>query len=310
MIDTMHFLRPEWLPVIFPLLVLFFYLWLKNPRMHSWRAVCDKHLLDHLVQDKGLGTRRRALILLLLSGLFITISLAGPSWSRLPTPAYRAAQPRVLILDMSDAMLTNDLAPDRLTRAKFKLHDLFKRHDAGQFGLIVFTAAPFVVSPLTSDGKTIDTLLETLTPDIMPVRGHQLNTALEEAAKLITQAGFTQGQLLVLTATPPDAAALKTVANLKNRSIFTSVMPVMAGKSLLPLFQPLATAGNGEVVAFSNTSDDLDQWLKATNNNEQLTRSEQNDIPVWRDEGRWFLFLALLLLLPVFRRGWLQRVDS
>lgn len=240
----------------------------------------------------------------------MTISLAGPTWSRLPVPSYRAIQPRILVLDMSESMLEQDLSPDRLTRAKFKLHDLFNRRDGGQFGLVVFTGESFVVSPLTEDANTIDSLLETLKPEIMPVGGHQLDKALEEASKLITQAGFLKGQLLVLTASPPDSAAIDMAARLQREGIDTSIMPIISDKTALPVFKPLATAGHGMLLSFTDTHEDLEQWLATTHDTRQLSRSAFNDIPLWRDEGRWFLLPALFFLLPVFRRGWLQGIDS
>jgi Ca-activated chloride channel family protein len=305
-----HFLRPWWLLAILALLGLFWLLWRKGPQADAWSAVCDKHLLEHLVQSQGQGRRNLALFSLLLSGLCLCISLAGPTWSRLPVPSFKQIQPRVIVLDMSNSMLVNDLTPDRLTRAKFKLHDLFKRRDVGQFGLVVYTSEPFVVSPLTDDAQTIDALLSSLSPDIMPVEGQQLDTALEEAGRLITNAGYKQGQILVLTGETPSSAAAAVAKDLAAKQIYTSVMPVIANQTLSPLYQDLATAGQGQLIPFSDTSDDLDLWLKNSVNQEKFILSESNDIPLWRDEGRWFLLPALLFLLPVFRRGWLQRITS
>ena len=310
MIGDFHFLRPWCLLFLLPLVALLWSLWKKNPRLQSWNAVCDAHLLKHLTQSTGGSKRHGALLLLFVSGLLMCIGLAGPTWVRLPVPSYRVIQPRVLVLDMSDNMLERDVSPDRLTRAKFKLHDLFSRRDGGQFGLVVFTGEPFVVSPLTEDGNTIDSLLETLTPDIMPVGGQQLDKALKEAGSLISQAGFSTGQILVLTASPPDSAAIDMAAKLHSNGIDTSIMPIIADKTMSSVFKPLATAGHGMLLPFADTSNDLEQWLTATNDTRQLTRSELNDIPSWRDEGRWFILPALICLLPVFRRGWLQRIDS
>ncbi|HHF7346367.1 TPA: VWA domain-containing protein [Legionella feeleii] len=310
MMADFHFLRPWWLLTCLPLLGFIGCLWRQSPRMGAWAAVCDSHLLNYLVQSKKQGKRHGALLFLLLSGLCMILSLAGPAWIRLPVPAYLQIQPRVLVLDMSDAMLANDLVPDRLNRAKFKLHDLFKRRDAGQLGLVVYTGEPFVVSPLTEDAQTIDALLDSLTPDIMPVEGQRLDSALEEAGELITQAGFDHGQILVLTAETPSLAAVEVASKLANKQIFTSVMPILANKTLNPLFERLAMAGKGQLVSFTDTSADLENWLKNTVTEQQYSRSQHNDIPMWRDEGRWFLLPALGFLLPVFRRGWLQRIAT
>ena len=191
------------------------------------------------------------------------------------------------------------------------MHDLFQHQDAGQFGLVVYTGEPFVVSPLTDDGQTIDALLSSLTPDVMPVDGQQLASALEQASQLIAQAGFQRGQILVLTASTPSSAALSAAKSLAKVGIDTSVMPILRSDMPRdPLFQQLALAGHGQLIPFSDTSTDIDKWLTSTLGNQHYAASLQNEIPVWRDQGRWFLIPALLFLMPVFRRGWLQRISA
>ncbi|MCW8409197.1 VWA domain-containing protein [Legionella sp. PATHC035] len=307
MIADFHFLRPWWLLMILPLLGLIFVLWRQKPKLHAWSEVCDSHLLSHLLQRKSQGRRMSSMLCLFLSILFMILSIAGPVWYKLPVATYKPIQPRVLVLDMSENMMANDLTPNRLSRAKFKLHDLFAHKEVGQFGLVAFTSEPFVVSPLTDDGQTISSLLSSLTPDIMPVTGQNLESALNEASKLIKQAGYNQGQILVLTADTPSDEAIALAKKLAESGIYSSIMPVKADKNLNPLFGRFADAGGGQMVQYTPDSRDLEQWLNSSNNNEYVL-SQDDDIPLWRDEGRWFLIPALLLLLPVFRRGWIQRI--
>lgn len=308
MMANFHFLRPYWLLLLLPVVLLFIDLWRQNPQLSAWRRVCDLHLLTHLIKNKKSMQRRKALFLFMLSMIFFSMGLAGPTWIRLPVPTYQFNQPKIVLLDMSDNMLQNDIKPDRLTRAKFKLHDLLTHPDSNQWGLIAFTDEAFVVSPLTDDANTIDTLLSSITPNIMPVGGHNLAKALAEGAKLIKQAGFSHGQLLLLTATPPEEQAVTVAGNLAKQHIFTSVMPLTLGNAAF--FQSLATAGQGKLLTFNDRSDNLYQWLKNTHLQQSYQLNQDNDIPVWKDEGRWFLLPGLILLLPVFRRNWLQRMDS
>ncbi|WP_115703797.1 vWA domain-containing protein [Legionella sainthelensi] len=307
MIATFHFLRPWWLLMIMPLLGLTLILWRQKPKLHAWSEVCDPHLLNHLLQKKEQGQRRGSLLCLIICLLFMILSIAGPAWYKLPVATYKPIQPRVVVLDMSENMMANDLTPSRLSRAKFKLHDLFAHKEVGQFGLVVFTSEPFVVSPLTDDGQTISSLLASLTPDIMPVTGQNLDNALNEASALIKQAGYNQGQILVMTADSPSSESIALAKKLAESGISSSIMPVKADKNLNPLFQQFANAGEGQLIKYTSDSSDLDQWLKSGSTN-KFTLSEDEDTPLWRDEGRWFLIPALLLLLPVFRRGWMQRV--
>lgn len=304
-----HFLRPWWFLAIIPLLGLVMMLLRQTPRLHAWAEVCDSHLLSHLLQNTSQSKRMFPVILLFLSAFFMILCGTGPTWHKLPVATYKPIQPRVLVLDMSEDMLEKDLSPDRLSRAKFKLHDLFSQKEIGQFGLVVFTGESFVVSPLTDDGQTIDSLLSTLTPDIMPVSGQKLESALVEASQLIKQAGFDQGQILVLTADSPSTESVAMAKKLSAEGIDSSIMPMRADRKMNPLFQVFATAGQGQLVEYTSDSSDLKNWLNKSAVKEKLVLSDQDDVPLWRDEGRWFLIPALLFLMPVFRRGWLQRVS-
>ncbi|WP_298622229.1 VWA domain-containing protein [uncultured Legionella sp.] len=307
MMVDFHFLRPWWLLLLLPLISLAVILWRQNPRLHAWGAVCDRHLLNHLLQSKGQGKRVASILPVVLSVFFMIVSISGPSWLKLPVATYKPIEPRVLILDMSDNMMLSDLTPSRLERAKFKLHDLFLHKEVGQFGLIVFTGEAFVVSPLTDDGQTISSLLSSLTPEVMPVGGQNLDMALNEATNLINQAGYEYGQILVLTADTPSPEAITKAKHIAKSGILSSIMPMRADKDLNPLFQNFANAGQGQLLKYSSDSSDLEQWLNYKANKEYAL-SQDDDIPLWRDEGRWFLIPALLFLLPVFRRGWVQRV--
>lgn len=311
MISAFHFLRPWWLLALLPLVFLLVYLWRQKSTFSAWDNVCDAHLLPYLIASKGAQRQAFAISWLLLSLFFMIISLAGPTWSRLPVPTYKEIQPRVLVLDMSDQMLMNDLTPDRLTRAKFKLHDLFLHQGAGQFGLVVYTSEPFVVSPLTDDGQTIDALLSSLTLDIMPVEGQQLSSALAQAAQLITEAGFKRGELLVLSGSTPSKEAIYEAKALAKLGIQTSIIPLLGRQTKIDsAFQQLASAGEGRLITFTDTNQDIEQWLAATKTTQHYASNRDDEIPVWRDQGRWFLIPALAFLLPVFRRGWLKGLTA
>jgi Ca-activated chloride channel homolog len=309
MIDV-HLLRPWWLLAILPLVGLVALLWIQHPRLRAWAEICDSHLLDYLTHGAGQSKRHHALIVLFSSLFLMILSIAGPAWYQFPTPILKYTRPQVVVLDMSAHMKETDLTPDRLSRAKFKLQDLLSRNDIGQVGMIVFTEEPFVVSPLTDDGQTISALLPMLTPDIMPVGGQNLASALKEAGQLIQHAGFHQGDILVMTADAPTLDAITWAEQLSAQGIDTSIMPVKALKELSPLYQQFANAGGGELLFYTSDAKDLNAWLAHSNKKKWLEDSTEDDIPLWRDEGRWLLIPALLLLLPVFRRGWLQRMEG
>lgn len=311
MLTEFHFIRPYWLLALLPLSL--FFLWQiiqKKDPANAWHEACDAHLLPYLIQKKSLVKKHAAISTLFASAVCMIVGLSGPSWSRYHTPTYHAIQPRVLLLDMSDDMMNTDVPPNRLTRAKFKLHDVLTHRTPGQFGLVVYTGEPFVVSPLTDDSQTIDSLLTMLSTDIMPVGGRRLDIALEEAAHLITQAGFQNGNILVLTGSSPDSADINEAHSLKEKGIDVSIMPILnSNSSFNPRFSQFAKEGGGIVVSMTENINDLNEWLKTTQSRKIYQSNQDNEVSLWRDQGRFLIIPALLLLLPVFRRGWLQRVS-
>jgi Ca-activated chloride channel family protein len=303
---TFHLLRPFWLLSFIPLALLSWQLFRQSPALQAWHDVCDAHLLPHLIEGHATKRYTRALLLILTSLTCLILSLTGPTFSRLPVPVYQQQRSHILLIDTSNTMLATDLSPNRLQRAKFKLHDLFQRTDQGQFALIAYTGEPFLVSPLTDDAQTIDALLQSLTPDIMPVGGNRLDAALQEAHELMTQSGIPNSDILILTAEAPTPQAIDLARQLAHEGLSISVLPMTPTPS--PAFHALASAGNGHVILLSNTSRDLDQWLSQTQNDLAFQKAKNDTIPRWRDEGRWLLIPALLCLLPLFRRDWLQRI--
>jgi Ca-activated chloride channel family protein len=312
MFSEFHLIRPYWLLALLPLFVILIWALRKSGGKSAWDEVCDAHLLEHLLQTKARVGRNWIMNSVLMSALMMILALTGPSWSRYPVPTYHAIEPRVLVLDMSESMFATDVQPNRFSRAKFKLHDILARRDsAGQYGLIVYTGEPFVASPLTDDSQTIDALLPMLLPDTMPVGGRQMGGALEEAAKLISQAGFHHGQVLVLTASTPTTADMDEAKALNAQGIRVSILPVLkVEQAQNPMFARFATAGGGQQLTLTDNTDDLKQWLTTPAPQRTFSANLENEVPVWRDEGRWLIIPSLFCLLPIFRRGWLERLVS
>ena len=305
-----HWIRPYWLWTILPLILLAIGLARQQSSTLSWASIAEAHLIEPLLIKRGRSARGLKIVTLMLGLLAMIIALAGPSWTHNPIPTYKHRQARMILLDLSPAMLAQDKSPDRLSRAKFKIHDLLAQKDVGQFGLMVYTAEPFVLSPLTDDAQTIDALLDVLNPDIMPISGHRLELALDETGQMFNELGLSQGEILVLTANIPSIQAVDSARKLANHGLHVSVIPIIQDPKAWPLFNPLAQAGLGDMIPLRDDNKDIRRWLARKDNRPDFQRNLDNDIPLWRDEGRWFLALGLVLMLPLFRSGFLRSLSQ
>ncbi|MFZ4076960.1 MAG: VWA domain-containing protein [Legionellaceae bacterium] len=300
---TFHFIRPLWLLLFIPLIYCGYLLYQEKKPLKAWSHICDAHLLPYLIRNQDVSQKaKKELSLRLTLGSLMILALAGPSFFNLPVPHYEPIHPHVLLLDLSPSMLKTDIKPNRLNRAKFKLHDLFLEKNTGLMGLIVYTEEPFVASPLTQDTKTIASLLDELTPEIMPIDGLRLDRALGEAQKLIQQSGSSHGDILVLTGEAPTARDFSYAKKLARQGTHVSILPFSTSSAHAKIFTAFSEQGHGSTLTLSNTATDIKAWLNQSKHHETFQASQNNDIPLWRDDGRFLLLPTLLLFLLLFRR--------
>jgi Ca-activated chloride channel family protein len=307
MLTTVHLIRPYWLLAFIPVLILFLWRRKYHTAHKAWQTVCDAHLLPFLAQSSTAHTRNHSLWVIFALFTCVILSLSGPSLYQQAVPVYHPQQARVVLLDLSTDMLATDLSPNRLQRAKFKLHDLFKGKNSGQFALIAYTSEAFVVSPLTDDAQTISALLPELTPYIMPVNGNRLERALHEVQQLIQHSHLDSADILVMTAVPPSTEARLAANKLSKQGSDISIIP-MTTAALKPEFNEFADAGQGQLIPFSQTNTDLEHWLHFTQHHQQLIRDAKQTAPIWRDDGRWLLLPAIILFLALFQRNRLESI--
>lgn len=319
----LHFIRPLWLLAV-PLAVILPLLWrhLRRPS-GDWGRVCDPHLLRWLsVGSASAKPSRLGPWLAGLVWLIAAIALAGPSWQKLPDTSFTSKDARVLVLDLSLSMLAEDLKPNRLTQAHFRLSDMLDEVLEGQTGLVAFAGDAFVVSPLTSDTNTIRNMLPALRPDVMPVSGSRPDRALELAAELLERSGMSQGEILLM-ADSANSAATGVAKKLARRGVFTSVMAVgtMQGAPI-PSGDGFVSDGKGNIVVARLERDALQAIARAGGGRySELTAGSTEDSPWaavegsefarkddalgerWKDTGPWLVLVLLPMAAFAFRRG-------
>jgi Ca-activated chloride channel family protein len=325
MMDTLplHFIRPLWL-VLLPLAVILPLVWRRLRRPSGdWSKVCDAHLLRWLsVGNAAAKPSRFGPWLAGLMWLVAAIALAGPSWQKLPDSSFTSRDARVLILDLSLSMLAEDLKPNRLAQAHFRLSDMLEATSEGQTGLVAYAGDAFVVAPLTSDTNTIKNMLPALRPDVIPVSGSRPDRALELAAELLTRSGMARGEILLISDSGSQAAA-NVAARLAKQGIFTSVLavgtvqgaPIPSGEGFVSdrsgnivvarierdALQAIARAGGGKYSELTAGSTAISPW--AAVDGSEFARKDDALGERWKDAGPWLVLVLLPLVAFSFRRG-------
>lgn len=297
----LHFLRPWWFLAFIPWAVVLYGLLKARFVQSAWERVCDATLLDFMQHGADRKARAWLPFALWASVFFTLLALTGPCWSKYPLPNLKPVYPKIIVMDMSHDMLQTDWRPNRLERIKLVLHSLLQTAPQTWLSMIVFSSEPFMVSPLTEDTKTIDALLDELHPDILPVSGYNVSSALQEAHHVIEASGFQAGSILLITGRMPDKQAMDLVGSWAKAGIDTSLLPLVK-QERNPDADAFVTQGRGHLYNLNSARGDLKTWLLTQDHS--LTKWLQREkVSVWKDEGYWFIGLALLPLLLLFRRG-------
>jgi len=331
MLNNLHFLRPQWFYAFIPLTVFLVILMKNQTYSESWRKICDARLLPFILTAKQ-GKRSILPILLTFLGASLCITaLAGPVYKKLQQPVFREQSALVILLDLSQSMNATDIKPSRIERAKLELLDILRQRKGGQTALIVYAADAFTVTPLTDDNNTISNLLPVLKTSMMPAQGSNLGQALKKARSLFTQAGITQGDILVVTDGIHSrfSGAIKKISRQGYRvSIFGigtaqgSPVPLDNGflldadgaivipKLKINKLREIAHEGGGIYVGV--TADDSDtraltHLFSSHENNAIHDRVIMTDLHAdrWREDGVWLLLPLLLIAALWARKGWL-----
>ena len=322
-----HFLRPSWLSLLAPALVLLF---IARRRQHSargWAAACDPELLA-AQQLPGSATSNAGLYLLGLASLLVPIALAGPAWQQLPQPLLQSTEARVIALDLSRSMDAADLKPSRLDRVRFRIRDLLRDEPDTRTALLVFSAQAHRVVPLTDDHDTVRHLMDSLGTGLLPPAAARIAPAVDEALALLQAGGATRGEVLLITDSRPEPGAHAAVERIRKAGFRLRVVGVGTpegapipdqdggwlkdgrGAIVLPgldrgALRELARHGGGSYA-------DLDRMTPEPNGlGHRATEINSDDglnTDLWQDEGRWLILMLLPLAALSARRGWFGAV--
>ncbi len=329
MIGQFHFLRPGWLLLLIPLLVLLWLLLKSRFDGGNWREVIDDRLLPFVLSDGAQSRRGYSHWIFATVAALAMVALAGPTWEKLPQSAYHKESALVIALDLSRSMNATDIKPSRLVRARHKIADILNLRKEGQTALLAYAADAFTVTPLTSDTATISALLPVLESEIMPAQGSRADRALTRAFELLYDGGVSRGDVLLisdglsnlevehveslLAENPGHRLSVLAIGTLEGGPV-----PMRNGGFLKNRDGAIVIAGmrednlrrvaqSGSGVYATISTDDIDintlAYLMESSIDEREARLASGSADLWRELGPWLLLLLLPFAALTFRRG-------
>ena len=176
----------NWLWLVPVLAVLFYYA--AKKRRAALEKFVDSKLLPQLNAAATDGQHIRKAITITLALAFLVIGLARPAWNRVPHEVTQRGRDVVFLLDVSQSMLAEDLAPNRLERAKLAIVDAVDKLEGDRVALVVFAGTAVVKCPLTLDYGFFRMSLD----DVSPLSVTRGGTLIGDALRKVISGVFDQ----------------------------------------------------------------------------------------------------------------------
>ncbi|MDX1363792.1 VWA domain-containing protein [Arenibacter latericius] len=324
------------IPVMIVLFVLF-QIWKKRAQ----RKFSDPTLLKRLTPERSTFKATLKLILLLLGITFMTLALVNPKMGTKLETVKREGLDIVFAVDVSKSMLAEDIAPNRLDKAKRLVSEIINQLASDRIGIIAYAGQAFPQLPLTTDYGAAKMFLQNMNTDMLSSQG----TAIDQAVNLATNYyddGETNRVLFIISDgedhSEGDITRSVDEATKENIRIFTVGVGTAKGGPI-PLkrngvvesflrdregevvitrmneqtLRDIANDGNGEYISGENTEQAV-SFIRDQLNRIDKTEFEAKQFAEFKDQFQWFLGAALLFLfLDIFvldrKTKWLKKLN-
>lgn len=199
-----RFADPAWLWALALLPVFVLLVWMAaRSRRRALERFADPELVRKLTGSVDFTARRWKAVLRALALGLLCVALARPQFGSRVETVRSTGQDIVVALDLSQSMLAEDVAPNRLERARLAILRLMRQLDGDRIGLVAFAADAFVQSPLTIDYGAAAMFLDAMDPELMPVQGTDLGAALRVSLDALEE-GARDARVIVLVTDGED----------------------------------------------------------------------------------------------------------
>ncbi|MBN2018214.1 MAG: VWA domain-containing protein [Candidatus Cloacimonetes bacterium] len=193
----MRFGNPEMLLllVLVPVIILLFYLSARR-RKKVFAVFSSEELRNKLITNLSPISRTIKSILWIVIIILLIIAASRPQWGKKLQILEEKGLDIVVAIDVSTSMLAEDLAPNRIQRAKNSFMTFLDMLTGDRVGLVIFSGDAFVQCPITSDYSALKMFASIVDVGLVPEDGTDIANAIEKATTLFTPE--TQNRVMIL----------------------------------------------------------------------------------------------------------------
>ncbi len=328
-----------WLLAVIPFL-LFLYLIYKNWQVKTRAKFAELKFFNRLAPNASNSKTFFKLMLLFVAIALLCIALVNPKMGTKIETLKREGIDIVFALDVSKSMLAEDVAPNRLEKAKQITNQIINKLAADRVGLIGYAGSAFPQIPITTDYATTKTFLQAMNTNMVSSQGTAINQAIDLSLTYYNNNETNKVLVIISDGENHDTnieAITKKAAEagirvftigvgtpkggpipLKANGRVSSYKKDQNGETVItklntPTLQNIANLGNGNYISGQVTSQVVDQLFDEIAAIEK-TELESKQFADYKSQYQWFLgFAILFLVLESFifdkKTAWLEKLN-
>jgi Ca-activated chloride channel family protein len=329
-----------WLLLVIPILIVLFtivQLW----KRHAQNKFANQRIIKRLSPNKSHFKPILKLIVLCLAFGCLTIAMVNPKIGTKLETIKRQGVDIVFAVDVSKSMLAEDIAPNRLEKAKQLVTQIINNLASDRIGIIAYAGKAFPQLPITTDYAAAKMFLQSMDTDMLSSQGTAINEAIQLARTYYDDEEQTNRVLIIISDGEDHSDVALDVAEaaadegikiftigvgdvkgapipIKRNGIVLNYKKDNAGETVITklneeTLKDIAEEANGEYINGRNTTEVVEA-IRDILNKMDKKEFEAKEFAEYKDQFQWFLALGIFfLLIDIFllerKTAWLNRLN-
>src|ERR1700744_367178 len=315
-----------WGLLLIPVFVLLF-IAVSHWKKEAVTAFGTKDVVKQMMPDVSFSRPWLKFILFSIAYGLLIIGTADPQIGSKLEEEKRKSADIMILLDVSNSMLSQDLAPNRLESAKRAIAQLIDNLHGDRIGIVVFAGEAYVQLPVTTDYSAAKLFLSTINTNMVPTQGTAIGAAIDLGMKSFDFKDGTGKAIIIITdGENHEDDAVAAAKNATDKDVTVHVIGVGSAEGApIPIYQNGRQAGFHTDSAGKTVVSKLDEsmgkeiaaagngaYVRATNANsglgivmDQIDKIQRKTVDTksfkdFEDRFQFFLGFAFLVLVVEF----------
>lgn len=183
--------------ILVPVFVVLFFFG-KYRQRKRLRIFGDPAILAQLMPDYSKSRSYVKFFLQIVALVLLIIAAARPQYGVKKETNIREGVEAMIALDVSNSMLAQDVAPNRLENSKLMISKLIDKMADDKVGLVVFAGDAFIQLPITSDNVSAKMFLSNISTSSVPRPGTSIGQAIDLCVSSFGSEKSSVGRTIIL----------------------------------------------------------------------------------------------------------------